>query len=177
MQKRRRITNVTTDTKGEIRISDLKPGSYTVTEVVADQYEPQEVRTVTVVSGQTATVTFNNVLKRGSLQVGGTKELRLNITYNYASIFYRPEVFGEGGVRSIYGMTGAESIPILKKAIEVLADDVDPDYRKATEGIFANYCRWHNCDRMESGMGISDMLILLNQIFTLNSWIKNTKRI
>lgn len=31
-------------------------------------------------------------------------------------------------------MTGAESIPILKKAIEVLADDVDPDYWKATEG-------------------------------------------
>lgn len=66
--------NVTTDANGEIRINDLKPGSYTVTEVVADQYEPQEVRTVTVVSGQTATVTFNNVLKRGSLQVTKTSE-------------------------------------------------------------------------------------------------------
>ena len=61
--------NVTTDANGEIRIDDLKPGSYTVTEFVADHYEPQEVRTVTVVSGQTATVTFNNTLKRGSLQV------------------------------------------------------------------------------------------------------------
>lgn len=38
------------------------------------QYEPQEVRTVTVVSGQTATVTFNNILKRGSLQVTKTSE-------------------------------------------------------------------------------------------------------
>lgn len=73
-------------------------------------------------------------MRGGTYAVGGTKELWLNITYNYASIFYRPEVFGEGGVRSIYGMTGAESIPILKKAIEVLADDVDPDYWKATEG-------------------------------------------
>lgn len=60
---------VTTDANGEIKIDNLKPGSYTVTEIVADEYEPQEVRTVTIVSGQTVTVTFNNVLKRGSLQV------------------------------------------------------------------------------------------------------------
>ena len=60
---------VITDANGEIKIDNLKPGSYTVTEIVADEYEPQEVRTVTIVSGQTATVTFNNVLKRGSLQV------------------------------------------------------------------------------------------------------------
>ena len=60
---------VTTDENGEIKIDNLKPGNYTVTETVADKYVPQEVRTVTVVSGQTATVTFNNVLKRGSLQI------------------------------------------------------------------------------------------------------------
>lgn len=60
---------VTTDENGEIKIDNLKPGNYTVAEIVSDEYEPQEVRTVTVVSGQTATVTFNNVLKRGSLQV------------------------------------------------------------------------------------------------------------
>lgn len=60
---------VTTNANGEIKIDNLKPGNYTVAEIVADEYEPQEVRTVTVVSGQTATVTFNNVLKRGSLQV------------------------------------------------------------------------------------------------------------
>ncbi len=65
---------VTTDAKGEITIDNLKPGTYTVTEVVRDEYEPQEVRTVTVVSGKTATVTFNNVLKRGSLQVTKTSE-------------------------------------------------------------------------------------------------------
>lgn len=60
---------VTTDENGKIKIDNLKPGNYTVAEIVSDEYEPQEVRTVTVVSGQTATVTFNNVLKRGSLQV------------------------------------------------------------------------------------------------------------
>lgn len=65
---------VTTDKNGEIKIDNLKPGNYTVSEIVADKYEPQEVRTVTVVSGQTATVTFNNVLKRGSLQVTKSSE-------------------------------------------------------------------------------------------------------
>lgn len=70
----------------------------------------------------------------GTYAAEGTKELWLNITYNYASVFRRPEVFGEDGIRSIYGMTGAESIPVLKKAIEVLSDEVDPDYWKPTEG-------------------------------------------
>lgn len=53
---------VTTGANGAIQIDDLKPGSYTVTELMEDKYEPQEVRTVTVVSNEVATVTFNNVL-------------------------------------------------------------------------------------------------------------------
>lgn len=48
------------------------------------------------------------------------KELWLNITYNYYSVFCRSEVFGEGGIRSIYGLTGAESVPLLKKAILIV---------------------------------------------------------
>ena len=31
-------------------------------------------------------------------------------------------------------MTGAESIPVLQKAIANLGDDTDPDYWKATDG-------------------------------------------
>ncbi len=65
---------VTTANGGKVTITDLKPGIYTVTETVADRYEPQETRSVTVVSGQTATVTFNNILKRGSLKVTKTSE-------------------------------------------------------------------------------------------------------
>lgn len=45
-----------------------------MTEENIDYYEPQEVRTVTIVSGQTATVTFNNTLKRGELKVVKTSE-------------------------------------------------------------------------------------------------------
>lgn len=65
---------VTTNAKGEIQIDGLKPGTYTVTEAVADKYEPQKSQTVTVVSNKTSTVTFNNVLKRGDLQITKTAE-------------------------------------------------------------------------------------------------------
>lgn len=70
----------------------------------------------------------------GTYAVGGTTELWLNITYNYSEFYYRDDVFGEKGIKTIYGKTGAESIPILEKAISALGDDVDPDYWKATEG-------------------------------------------
>ncbi len=39
------------------------------TEQSIDRYEPQSVQRVTIVSGHTATVTFNNTLKRGSLEI------------------------------------------------------------------------------------------------------------
>ena len=64
----------TTNAAGEIDITDLNPGVYTVTEQSIDKYEPQAAQRVTIVSGQTATVTFSNVLKRGSLEVTKTSE-------------------------------------------------------------------------------------------------------
>ena len=65
---------VQTKNGGQIQIDNLMPGIYTVTELTEKKYEPQEVRRVTVVSGQTATVTFSNVLKRGDLTVTKTSE-------------------------------------------------------------------------------------------------------
>lgn len=65
---------VTTNADGEMQLDDLRPGAYTVTEQSSDRYEPQEVRQVTVISGQIATVTFHNTLKRGSLEVIKTSE-------------------------------------------------------------------------------------------------------
>lgn len=69
---------VTTNADGEMQLDDLHPGVYTVTEQSNDRYEPQEVRQVTVISGQVATVTFHNTLKRGSLEVVKTAEDGLN---------------------------------------------------------------------------------------------------
>ena len=65
---------VKTANGGQIQIDNLTPGVYTVTELVDNKYEPQETRRVTIVSGQTSTVTFNNVLKRGNLTVTKTAE-------------------------------------------------------------------------------------------------------
>ena len=71
-------------------------------------------------------------IRGGMYAVGGTSEAWLNITYNYASHFYR--VLGDKGIRTIYGMTGAESIPVLKAAADQLNDDVSEDYWEPTEG-------------------------------------------
>jgi hypothetical protein len=68
----------------------------------------------------------------GTYAVGGTTGLWLNITYNYSDHLYR--VLGEKGIRSIYGLSGAESIPLLDRGISQLGDDTDPDYWKSTEG-------------------------------------------
>lgn len=66
--------NVVTGSDGTIDVSDLIAGTYTVTEQSIDRYEPQESQQVTIVGGQTATVTFNNTLKRGSLEVVKSSE-------------------------------------------------------------------------------------------------------
>lgn len=64
-------------------------------------------------------------MRGGTYAVNGTSKAWLNITYNYARWYYKdgvfPEIDGESkGIRTIYGMSGAESIPILKSAISVL---------------------------------------------------------
>lgn len=71
-------------------------------------------------------------MRGGTYTVGDTTTAWLNVTYNYAKHYRR--VMGEKGIRTIYGMTGAESIPVLKAAIDGLGDDVDPDYWESTEG-------------------------------------------
>ena len=57
--------DVTTGPDGSVQVDGLNPGTYTVTEYPSANYVPQDPQQVTVVSGQTATVTFNNVLKWG----------------------------------------------------------------------------------------------------------------
>lgn len=71
-------------------------------------------------------------MRGGNYCVGGNTECWLNITYNYAPIFRRE--LGEKGIRTIYGMTGAESIPVLEAAASRLADDATGNYWDATEG-------------------------------------------
>ena len=56
--------DVTTNANGEINIANLAPGNYQISEYTDVKYVPQDTQTVTVVSGQTASVHFSNVLKK-----------------------------------------------------------------------------------------------------------------
>ena len=63
---------VKTNSKGEFELTDLVPGSYTVTEHTPTEYAEQKSKTVNVESGKTATVSFSNVLKKWNLTVKKT---------------------------------------------------------------------------------------------------------
>lgn len=69
---------------------------------------------------------------RGGNYAIGERQAWLNVTYNYAEHFYR--TLGEKGIRTLYGMTGEDSIKLLSGAIDALEDNVHPDYWAATEG-------------------------------------------
>ena len=79
-------------------------------------------------------------LRGGTYQMGGSTELSLNMTYNYSKFLHQviqPEFTpseDKSGIRSLYGLTALEAIPILEVAISNLKDDVDEDYWKPTEG-------------------------------------------
>ena len=55
---------VTTNANGEIDISNLAPGTYTITEENIDRYVPNQSQTITVSSGKTSSVSFYNILKK-----------------------------------------------------------------------------------------------------------------
>ena len=63
-----------TDANGTFTLTDLYPGTYTVTENVPSDYQAQEPQTVTIGPGETGTVTFRNLLKRGSVRLTKTSE-------------------------------------------------------------------------------------------------------
>ena len=80
-------------------------------------------------------------MRGGTYVLGGTPEAWLNITYNYADWYYKPGVFGptkekSKGIRAIYGLSGAESIPVLQKAISALqamTEDISDENRRQCE--------------------------------------------
>ena len=104
-------------------------------------------------TGDTLELDAPHHMRGGTYALGGTTEAHLNVTYNYASHFFlvfepldKPRATAPDwmhkrgddsqvrGVRTIYGLTGAESLPVLDRAIAALGDDVDADYWKATDG-------------------------------------------
>lgn len=61
--------DVITNANGEINIANLAPGNYQISECTDVKYVPQDTQTVTIVSGQTASVQFSNVLKKFRVNV------------------------------------------------------------------------------------------------------------
>lgn len=81
-----------------------------------------------------------HLIAGGTYAIGGTDELWLNVTYNYSRWYYRAGVFGPAsgnkGIRTIYNMSGAESIPVLMNAIKALEstdEDISEDERAKYE--------------------------------------------
>ena len=105
---------VTTGSNGQIQIDNLTPGTYEVSELAENIYEPQETQTVTVAIGQTATVTFSNILKRGGLKVIKTAEdhfvegIRFHLTGTSASGI----AVDEYAVTDATGTAAFENLPI-----------------------------------------------------------------
>ena len=88
-------------------------------------------------------------IRGGTYAVGGTKELWLNVTYNYGHYYYEATdkdprfahdevscyyadgttgpIKTEYGIRGIYGKTGAESIPMLEDMIQRITEKYQKD--------------------------------------------------
>lgn len=100
-----------------------------------------DISLVDPVTKETLQMDAPHQMRGGTFTLGGTTEMWLNITYNYAQWYYKDGVFtikdGEKqGIRTIYGMSGAESIPVLKNAISILeslTEDISDKDRKEHE--------------------------------------------
>jgi len=69
---------------------------------------------------------------RGSIYaVGGTTQLGLAMTYNYADRLYKVI---NGGIKALDGSLAANAIPILEKAIAQLGNEMGISYWDSTDG-------------------------------------------
>lgn len=79
------------------------------------------------VTKETLEVDEKHHIRGGTYQVGGTTELCLNVTYNYAPWYYE-HIDKENGIRWLYEKTGAECIPRLKQAIQAITEAKQPPH-------------------------------------------------
>lgn len=82
------------------------------------------------VSGDVIKLNDKHFMRGGAYAIGGSTKLSLNITYNYSNNY----ALHNFSIWELNGKTALEVIPELERVIELLGDDVDPDYWKATDG-------------------------------------------
>lgn len=133
------------------------------------------------VTGETLCVENNHFITGGTYAVGGTKELWLNITYNYAHYYYeatdgdpkfahdeiscyyadgtKGPIETEYGIRGIYGKTGAESIPMLQDMIH----RIEGKYRQV-DGEWINTIRKKRKCYDADGIEIDEYKAIVNGI-------------
>lgn len=71
----------------------------------------------------------------GTYALGGSQSADLNITYNYSECYALcPRFQAIGRVRGLDGMSGADAIPILAEAVEILGTKKYADYWAPTPG-------------------------------------------
>ena len=139
---------VMTNADGEMQLDDLHPGVYTVTEQNSDRYEPQEVRQVTVLSGQVATVTFHNRLKRGSLEVVKTAEDGLNEGVK----FHLTGTSLAGLPVDEYAVTGSNGKAVFSDVLigtDYILSEVDTDIRYVVPEDQTTAVEWNTVTQAE----------------------------
>lgn len=118
-------------------------------------------------------------MRGGTYAMGGTKELWINVTYNYGPYYYeatdkdprfahdevscyyadgtKGPIETEYGIRGIYGKTGAESIPMLEDMIRRITEK----YQKDGEWIEneRTKARWYD----ENGNEVEDPFHMILQ--------------
>ena len=77
-------------------------------------------------------VSFETLQSDSSHCMRGTTDPTLNVRYNYSNHYCL--AMGEKGIRTIHGMTGWESIPLLETSITKLGTDVLNHYLASTDG-------------------------------------------
>lgn len=135
---------VKTNSKGEIRIDNLMPGDYSVIEMSYDKYEPQESHHVTVVSGKTATVTFNNKLRRGDLKIIKSSEDNLNegVTFHLYGTSLSGIAVDEYAVTDADGVATFEDV-LISDAAPYTVEEVDTAVRYVVPEAQSAPIRWN----------------------------------
>ncbi len=131
---------VVTGKDGTVKVENLNPGTYTVTELAEERYEAQKAQTVTITSGQSANVEFSNILKRGDLKVVKSSEDNLveGVKFHlYGTSFSgaavdKYAVTDKDGVATFSGILISGSTPYTLEEVDTAVRYVVPEKQSVT---------------------------------------------